>query len=173
MKDAREALREFPLAKAGRRRIPAQWPPCPSPETRMPCPSNSRAWTHADPDAPSAGSPRNRPRAGRAAALLLAVSLAACDATPVPDRLSDLDATYAMQERFGLGDVMVFLGSCIGAKNPTYPGQAACTVAIRSNGHGSETQADFHWNGKKWVAEPTESRDLLPYPDPQLAGLVK
>ena len=93
--------------------------------------------------------------------------------TPVPDRLSDLDATYAMQERFGLGDVMVFLGSCIGAKNPTYPGQAACTMAIRSNGHGSETQADFHWNGEKWVAEPTASQDLLPYPDPRLAEWVK
>ncbi|CAB3753770.1 hypothetical protein LMG29660_02211 [Burkholderia puraquae] len=78
-----------------------------------------------------------------------------------------------MKERFGLGDVMVFLGSCIGAKNPTYPGQAACTLVIRSNGHGTETQADFHWNGTKWAAEPTESRDLLPYPDPQLAGLVK
>ncbi|VWB90766.1 hypothetical protein BAR24066_04309 [Burkholderia arboris] len=139
----------------------------------MPCPSHFRAWKRADTDAPSAGSPCKKQRASRATALLLAASIAACDATPVPDRLSDADATYAMKERFGLGGVMVFLGSCIGAKNPTYPGQAACTVAIRSNGHGSETQADFHWNGKKWVAEPTESRDLLPYPDPQLAGLVK
>lgn len=123
--------------------------------------------------APSSNSPCNRQHAGRAAALLLAVSLAACDATPVPDRLSDLDATYAMQERFGLGDVLVFLGSCIGAKNPTYPGQAACTAVIYSNGHGSETQADFHWNGKKWVAEPTASQDLLPHPDPKLAEWVK
>ncbi|MBY4713588.1 hypothetical protein [Burkholderia cepacia] len=139
----------------------------------MPCPSNSRARKRSDAGALSSDSPSNRRRAGRAAALLLAVSLAACDATPVPDRLSDLDATYAMQERFGLGDVMVFLGSCIGAKNPTYPGQAACTVAIRSNGHGSETQADFHWNGKKWVAEPTQSQDLLPDPDPRLAEWVK
>ena len=90
-----------------------------------------------------------------------------------PYRLSDFDATYAMQERFGLGDVLVFLGSCIGAKNPTYPGQAACTAVIYSNGHGSETQADFHWNGKKWVAEPTASQDLLPHPDPKLAEWVK
>ncbi|WP_321859883.1 hypothetical protein [Burkholderia cenocepacia] len=123
----------------------------------MPLPSHFRAWK----------------RASRAAALLLAASIAACDATPVPDRLSDVDATEAMKERFGLGDVMVFLGSCIGAKNPTYSGQAACTVAIRSNGHGSETQADFHWNGKKWVAEPTRSQDLLPYPDPRLAEWMK
>ncbi|NTZ85180.1 hypothetical protein FCJ61_19770 [Burkholderia metallica] len=139
----------------------------------MPRPSNSRTWKRADTDAPSASRPCTRRRTSRAVALLLAASVAACDATPVPDRLSDADATYAMQERFGLGDVMVFLGSCIGAKNPTYPGQAACTVAIRSNGRGSETQADFHWNGKKWVAEPTESRDLLPYPDPQLAAFMK
>ncbi|KWB23317.1 hypothetical protein WL32_11015 [Burkholderia cepacia] len=130
----------------------------------MPCPSNSRARKRADTDAgaPSSDSPSNRRRAGRAAALLLAVSLAACDATPVPDRLSDFDATYAMQERFGLG-----------AKNPTYPGQAACTAVIYSNGHGTETQADFHWNGKKWAAEPTQSQDLLPYPDPRLAKWVK
>ncbi|HEM7804047.1 hypothetical protein KDX26_22655 [Burkholderia cenocepacia] len=139
----------------------------------MPRPSHARARQRADADARSAHGPYHWRRAGRAAALLLAASVAACDATPVPDRLSDLDATYAMQERFGLGDVMVFLGSCIGAKNPTYPGQAACTMAIRSNGHGSETQADFHWNGEKWVAEPTASQDLLPYPDPRLAEWVK
>ncbi|OXI36354.1 hypothetical protein [Burkholderia aenigmatica] len=139
----------------------------------MPCPSHSRAWKRADADAPSANSPSHWRRASRAAALLLAASVAACDATPVPDRLSDFDATYAMKERFGLGDVMVFLGSCIGAKNPTYPIQAACTLVIRANGHGTETQADFHWNGTKWVAEPTESRDILPIPDPRLAEWVK
>lgn len=139
----------------------------------MPCPSNSRAGKRADADARSAHTPCTWRRASRAAALLLVASVAACDATPVPDRLSDFDATYAMKERFGLGDVMVFLGSCIGAKNPTYPIQAACTLVIRANGHGTETQADFHWNGTKWVAEHTRSRDILPYPDPKLAEWVK
>lgn len=67
-----------------------------------------------------------------------------------------------------LGESTVKLGTCVPAIDAEHPGQTACTVAVISSGGSSETQADFHWDGKRWIAQPSSSQDLLPFPDPKL-----
>ncbi|NML32338.1 hypothetical protein [Paraburkholderia antibiotica] len=65
----------------------------------------------------------------------------------------------------------VALGTCKPALNPRYKNQLACTLVVISQGGTSETQADFHWDGKKWVSTSSESQDILPFPDPLLADI--
>ena len=59
-------------------------------------------------------------------------------------------------------------GTCVAAVDATHPGQRACTLAIRLGAAVNETQADFHWDGCRWIAQPSTSQDLLPFPDPAL-----
>lgn len=83
------------------------------------------------------------------------------------------EATQAILEMIELPkdlakDAKIKLGTCIPAVKATYSGQVACTVAIKIGAGTSETQADFYRKGKKWLAQPSESQDKLPFPDPKL-----
>lgn len=90
---------------------------------------------------------------------------AAPSARPTPEQ-----ALTALAARFGdeslFRDVRVQLGTCKPALEAAHPGQVACTVLIRSPGGSSETQSDFHWDGRQWLAEPSGSQEILPFPDP-------
>ena len=92
---------------------------------------------------------------------------------PAPSKLPDAaQAGAAIADMFGdpslIKDVNVVLGTCIPALNAEHSGQTACTVKVVSNGGSSETQADFYWNGERWIAQPSQSQDKLPFPDPKL-----
>lgn len=60
------------------------------------------------------------------------------------------------------------LGTCVPAIEADHPGQVACTVALKIGAGTSETQADFHHDGKEWIAQPSQSQEQLPFPDPKL-----
>ena len=62
------------------------------------------------------------------------------------------------------------LGTCVPAVNAKHKGQIACTVAFIFGAGSSETQLDFYRDAKtgKWIAQASESQDLLPFPDPKL-----
>lgn len=62
----------------------------------------------------------------------------------------------------------VKLGTCIPALNPTHKGQIACTVAFVIGSSSSETQVDFYRDSDRWIAQPSQSQDQLPFPDPKL-----
>ncbi|VWB68776.1 hypothetical protein BLA6860_03219 [Burkholderia lata] len=58
------------------------------------------------------------------------------------------------------------------ALKPRYKDQVACTlIVMMRQGETSEAQADFHWDGQEWVSAPSESRDILPFPDPLLSDI--
>lgn len=114
------------------------------------------------------------------AALLCLSLLGACaradrpaSAQPAPSKLPNAtEAGRAIAEMFGdpalMRDVAVVLGTCIPAVDAEYPGQTACTVKVQSGAGSSETQADFYWDGERWIAQPSQSQDKLPFPDPKL-----
>ncbi|MBN7138319.1 hypothetical protein A7A76_04350 [Lysobacter enzymogenes] len=114
------------------------------------------------------------------AALLCLSLLGACaradrpaPSQPAPSKLPDAaQAGAAIAEMFGdpalARDVAVVLGTCIPAVGAEFPGQTACTVKIQSGAGASETQADFYWNGERWIAVPSQSQGKLPFPDPKL-----
>jgi hypothetical protein len=63
------------------------------------------------------------------------------------------------------------LGTCVPAVKASQKGQIACTVAVIIGAGSSETQVDFYRDPEKpgrWIAEPSESQDRLPFPDPKL-----
>jgi len=105
---------------------------------------------------------------------LLSLFAAACTASePAPGKLPNPEeAKTAFTDMIGDPDLLsgstIKLGTCVPAADAEYPGQTACTVAVLSPGGSSETQADFHWDGKRWIAQPSSSQDLLPFPDPKL-----
>ncbi|SDZ00324.1 hypothetical protein SAMN04487939_111126 [Lysobacter sp. yr284] len=108
------------------------------------------------------------------AALCLAM-LGACarDERPAPSKLPDAaQAHAALADMFGdpslLEGASVILGTCVAALEATHAGQTACTVKVQTGAGSSETQADFYWNGERWVAMPSQSQDKLPFPDPKL-----
>lgn len=114
------------------------------------------------------------------AALLCLSLLGACAradrpaaARPAPSKLPDAaQAGAAIGEMFGdpalMRDATVVLGTCVPAAEAEFPGQTACTVKVQSGAGSSETQADFYWNGERWIAQPSQSQDKLPFPDPKL-----
>lgn len=104
---------------------------------------------------------------------LVALSAAsACQAKqPIP-RLTNGQATTAIRALSGLDSIKAVLGTCKPVKkNAAFAGQTACTVLAVSSGGTSESQADFHWSGKEWVATPSESQSMLPFPDPVLKDI--
>ena len=115
-----------------------------------------------------------------ALSILLSFVAAACTASEpqattktAPGKLpTPEEAKAAFTEMIGdpdfLTDSKLKLGTCVPAIDAEHPGQTACTVAVLSAGGSSETQADFHWDGTRWVAQPSSSQDLLPFPDPKL-----
>ncbi|MEL1263513.1 hypothetical protein [Pseudoxanthomonas putridarboris] len=116
--------------------------------------------------------------------LLLGILLAAASATascaqdappdaapgPAPGEQQAHAAIVAM---FGgaseLEGTTVKLGTCLPALAPEHAGQIACTFALASAGGSSESQADFHWDGRRWVAQPSSSQEILPFPDSKLS----
>jgi hypothetical protein len=92
----------------------------------------------------------------------------ACHGQQPATRLTNGQATKAVRDLMGMPQIQVVLGTCKPALQAKFPGQTACTLSAVSSGGTSETQADFHWNGKEWVAEPSDSQKVLPFPDPVL-----
>ena len=81
------------------------------------------------------------------------------------------EATQSLLEMLDMKEYKnaeVKLGTCIPAVDAKYPGQVACTVALKIGAGSSETQADFYRRSGKWVAQPSSSQDKLPFPDPKL-----
>ncbi|VWB33249.1 hypothetical protein BLA6993_01442 [Burkholderia lata] len=108
--------------------------------------------------------------------VLAAMTLAyvACRADLPATRLTNKEATAALRaeiEMVAEEQGRVALGTCKPALNPRYKDQVACTLLVISQAGTSETQADFHWDGQKWVSTPSESQDILPFPDPLLADI--
>jgi len=64
------------------------------------------------------------------------------------------------------GDVR--LGTCVAAADASHSGQKACTLSMKLGAAVNETQADFYWDGCRWMAQPSTSQDRLPFPDPAL-----
>lgn len=81
------------------------------------------------------------------------------------------EATQSLLEMLDMKEYKnaeVKLGTCIPAVDAKYPGQVACTVALKIGAGSSEIQADFYRRSGKWVAQPSSSQDKLPFPDPKL-----
>jgi hypothetical protein len=104
-------------------------------------------------------------------AMVLLGMAPACDAQKAPTPLTNGQATKAIRELMGMPGIQVVLGTCKPALKPTFPDQTACTLDAVSPAGTSETQADFHWSGKEWVAEPSDSQEILPFPDPVLMNV--
>ncbi len=99
----------------------------------------------------------------------VAVLPAAQAGTPaLPNTQEATQALLEMLEMKEYKNAEVKLGTCIPAVQARYPGQVACTVALKIGAGSSETQADFYRRSGKWVAQPTTSQDQLPFPDPKL-----
>lgn len=60
------------------------------------------------------------------------------------------------------------LGTCVEPVKVGHAGQIACTVLVSIGAGSSETQADFYREQGDWIAQPSESQDKLPFPDPAL-----
>lgn len=86
----------------------------------------------------------------------------------LPDAKEATQAFLLMMEMQEYKTAELKLGTCIPAVDAKYPGQIACTVALKIGAGSSETQADFYRRGNKWVAQPSSSQDKLPFPDPKL-----
>lgn len=93
---------------------------------------------------------------------------AAATALVLPDAKEATQAFLLMMEMQEYKTAELKLGTCIPAVDAKYPGQIACTVALKIGAGSSETQADFYRRGNKWVAQPSSSQDKLPFPDPKL-----
>lgn len=105
-------------------------------------------------------------------ALMLAGIVSGCQGQQPAPRLTNGQATAAIRGLMGLPGIEVVLGTCRPVtKNADFPGQTACTLLAVSPGGTSETQADFHWNGKEWAATPSDSQSALPFPDPVLMDI--
>ncbi|SDA36294.1 hypothetical protein SAMN03159340_03606 [Sphingomonas sp. NFR15] len=105
-------------------------------------------------------------RFGVAAILLGAAP--ACHGQQPATPLTNGQATKAIRDLLGIPGLQVVLGTCKPALKAKFPGQTACTLDGVSQAGTSETQADFHWSGTEWIAEPSESQTILPFPDPVL-----
>jgi hypothetical protein len=111
-------------------------------------------------------------RSNLIAALVVASVASVCQAQQQAPRLTNGQATTAVHAMIELDGIEVVLGTCKPAiKGVAFAGQTACTLLAVSQGGTSETQADFHWDGRKWVAAPSESQAALPFPDPVLADI--
>ena len=86
----------------------------------------------------------------------------------LPDTKEATQALLEMLDMKEYKNAEVKLGTCIPAVDAKYPGQVACTVALKIGAGSSETQADFYRRSGKWVAQPSTSQDKLPFPDPKL-----
>lgn len=106
------------------------------------------------------------------AALSLAIGLPenAANATPLalPTPGEATQAFIEMMDFPELATARLKLGTCIPAVQAEYPDQVACTAAVMLGAGTSETQVDFYHDGSKWVAQPSNSQDQLPFPDPKL-----
>lgn len=106
------------------------------------------------------------------AALSLAIGLPdnAANATPLalPTPKEATQAFIEMMDFPELATARLKLGTCIPAVQAEYPDQVACTAAVTLGAGTSETQVDFYHDGSKWVAQPSNSQDQLPFPDPKL-----
>ena len=68
-----------------------------------------------------------------------------------------------------LGKAEFRLGTCVPAIKAEHKGQIACATAFVFPAGSSESQADFYKDSTgKWVARPSKSQDILPFPDPNL-----
>ena len=110
-------------------------------------------------------------RTKAALALMLMAAAPACHAQQPAPPLTNGQATKAMRTLMGMDQIQAVLGTCKPAAHPDFKGQTACTLLAVSSGGTSETQADFHWNGKEWVAAPSDSQGVLPFPDPVLMNI--
>lgn len=86
---------------------------------------------------------------------------------------SEQDAVLAIGTLMALPDNLISIasakiGTCVPAINAKNEGQIACTTVIVIGGSSSENQIDFYFKDGNWVAEPSESQGLLPFPDPKL-----
>jgi hypothetical protein len=98
-----------------------------------------------------------------------AIPPAAQVGTPaLPDTKEATQALLEMLDMKEYKNAEAKLGTCIPAVGAKYPGQVACTVALKIGAGSSETQADFYRRGNRWVAQPSISQDKLPFPDPKL-----
>lgn len=85
---------------------------------------------------------------------------------PSPD-----EATHAILQMMQMPELegaQVKLGTCMEAIEAQHEGQIACTLAIKTGAGSSESQADFYREAGQWVAQPSQSQDKLPFPDPAL-----
>lgn len=103
----------------------------------------------------------------------LACTAAHAGNTPALEKPTSEQAKSAMVKLMGdlLKDSKIRLGTCVPAAKATQKGLVACTVLVTLGAGSSETQADFYKDPKqsgRWVAQPSESQDLLPFPDPNL-----
>jgi len=93
-----------------------------------------------------------------------------------PERPTEEEAAAALGALLNLPaailkDATVKLGTCIPVENASHKGQIACTAALMVGAGSSETQADFYRDPKqadRWAAQPSQSQDQLPFPDPKL-----
>lgn len=104
---------------------------------------------------------------------LLTVSVDAHAASPAPSKLPNAEQARAAiavwyDDPELAEQAKVMLGTCVPALRAEHAGQMACTWKMRYNAVIAESQADFHWNGTTWVAQHSESQELLPMPDPRL-----
>jgi hypothetical protein len=106
---------------------------------------------------------------------VLASTGAYAQETRVSEKPSAEQAAQAIAEMFGqpasVKTIQARLGTCVPAVKASQKGQIACTVAIIIGAGSSETQVDFYRDPEKprrWIAEPSESQDRLPFPDPKL-----
>lgn len=106
-----------------------------------------------------------------AAALMLVSVAPACHGRQPASRLTNGQATSAMRALMGMDAIQVVLGTCKPVAHAEFEGQTACTLLAVSPGATSESQADFHWSGKEWVAAPSDSQAALPFPDPVLMNI--
>jgi len=83
-----------------------------------------------------------------ALALTLMAAAPACHAQQASPPLTNGQATKAMRTLMGMNQIEAVLGTCKPATHAEFKGQTACTLVAVSSGGTSETQADFHWNGK-------------------------
>ncbi|MEO8387632.1 hypothetical protein [Polaromonas sp.] len=113
---------------------------------------------------PANGIPAVTPAASAAST----ASTAQAGTLVLPDIKEATQAFLEMMELQKYKDAELKLGTCIPAVQAKHPGQVACTVALKIGAGTSETQADFYRQGNKWVAQPSSSQDLLPFPDPKL-----
>lgn len=108
------------------------------------------------------------------AALLLAalsgtVSAAESSSLTLPNEQEATNALLTMMEMTDYAEqVRVKLGTCLAVPDKEHLGKIACTVSVHIGAGSSETQADFYRDGDSWVAEPSASQELLPFPAPKL-----